>query len=184
MIVRATPAAQAVIRDLHLVSPASLQKAQRPGSRGAEMLLGKSGTRTASKGWQCIRKLAGMPPFQCSGEEKVCHLCMPSMLIVAKLVRGDFVRGRPLTFECGINRALVSAQNPIRWGELSFMSEDILMATLSENVVDSGLDSFDSVAWQLATVLCRSCWHPWWMHGHGPFTVLVDQPTAHLFDAL
>jgi hypothetical protein len=64
------------------------------------------------------------------------------------------------------------------------MSEDILMATLSENVVDSGLDSFDSVAWQLATVLCRSCWHPWWMHGHGPFTVLVDNPTTHLFDAL
>ena len=44
--------------------------------------------------------------------------------------------------------------------------------------------AFDSLAWQLATMLCRRCWHPWWMHGHGPFRVLIDHPTAHLFDAL
>lgn len=64
------------------------------------------------------------------------------------------------------------------------MPEDILIPTLHEHVADGGLDDFDSLAWQLATMLCRRCWHPWWMHGHGPFRVLVDHPIAHLFDAL
>jgi hypothetical protein len=64
------------------------------------------------------------------------------------------------------------------------MSEHILIPTLDEHPVNTGLDGFDSLAWQLATVLCRDCWRPWWMHGHGPFRVLIDQPTAHLFDAL
>jgi hypothetical protein len=64
------------------------------------------------------------------------------------------------------------------------MSEEILIATSSEQITDDGLDSFDSIAWQLATVLCRRCWRPWWAHGHGPFRNLIEDPTAHLFDAL
>jgi len=64
------------------------------------------------------------------------------------------------------------------------MPEHILIPTLDEHPVDTGLDGFDSLAWQLATVLCRDCWRPWWMHGHGPFRTLIDQPTSHLFDAL
>ncbi|GEM_PF-5858774 len=64
------------------------------------------------------------------------------------------------------------------------MSDHILIPTLQEQPGNSGLDSFDSLAWHLATVLCRDCWRPWWMHGHGPFRVLIDHPTAHLFDAL
>ncbi len=64
------------------------------------------------------------------------------------------------------------------------MPDDILIPTPSESVPDNGLDSFDSVAWQLAGVLCRHCWRPWWTHGHGPFRALVDWPATHLFDAL
>jgi hypothetical protein len=73
----------------------------------------------------------------------------------------------------------------MRLGELIFMPEDILIPILHDgDSAQSGLDEFDNLAWQLATVLCRHCWRPWWMHGHGPFKTLIDRPTAHLFDAL
>jgi hypothetical protein len=42
----------------------------------------------------------------------------------------------------------------------------------------------DKVAWDLASLLCRRCWQPWWKHGHGPFGSLIDEPAIHLFDAL
>ncbi len=64
------------------------------------------------------------------------------------------------------------------------MSEDILISSAREQFADGNLDSYDSVAWLLAMVMCRHCWHPWWRHGHGPFRALVDAPTTHLFDAL
>jgi hypothetical protein len=65
-----------------------------------------------------------------------------------------------------------------------FMPEDILIPTRREHPVDTGLDNFDNLAWQLAIVLCRRCWHPWWRHGHGPFKTLIEAPSPHLFDAL
>jgi hypothetical protein len=73
---------------------------------------------------------------------------------------------------------------PSRLGASDYMPDDILIPTATEFVPHEGLDSFDSVAWRLASVLCRRCWHPWWRHGHGPFRALVDCPAGHLFDAL
>ncbi len=64
------------------------------------------------------------------------------------------------------------------------MHEDILIPTPGEHLPNDGLDTFDSIAWRLASVLCRRCWHPWWTHGHGPFQALVERPANHLFDAL
>lgn len=64
------------------------------------------------------------------------------------------------------------------------MHEDILIPTPGEYIPDDGLDGFDSIAWRLASVLCRRCWQAWWTHGHGPFQALVERPATHLFDAL
>ena len=44
--------------------------------------------------------------------------------------------------------------------------------------------SMDALAWDLAALLCRQCWQPWWKHGHGPFASIIDEPVDHLFDAL
>jgi hypothetical protein len=31
-------------------------------------------------------------------------------------------------------------------------------------------ESLEGLAWQVALVLCRTCWQPWWRHGYGPFS--------------
>ena len=64
------------------------------------------------------------------------------------------------------------------------MPEDILIPSLMAGESENGLNNLDSIAWESASILCRFCWHPWWKHGHGPFSSLVDKPVAHLFDAL
>ncbi len=50
-----------------------------------------------------------------------------------------------------------------------------------ELVISAGVDE---LVWDLASLLCRECWQPWWKHGHGPFASLVDESVDHLFDAL